>query len=72
MSYTWDDEKRAELARLFQTARVALANDPEKRGSRYHQRLWAAAEYSKAHPECSSTAAYKELDRADAWRGVGS
>lgn len=67
-SYPWNDEKRAELSRLFHLAKTALAG----RGpvTRLDQRLWASSEYAKRHPECHPTAAYKELDRADAWRSI--
>ena len=65
---SWTDAERAELSNLFHLARTALAG-PGQGPSRYEQKLWASKEFSKAHPEVSSTAAYKELCRADAWRG---
>lgn len=60
--YVWTFERRAELANLFHLSRTALAR-PGPRATDYERRCWAAAEYAKAHPECSSTAAYKELTR---------
>jgi hypothetical protein len=63
---TWTDAERAELSNLFHLANTALAGTSP---GRYERRLWASKEFSKAHPEVSSTAAYKELCRADAWRG---
>ena len=56
-----------ELSNLFHLARVALSG-PGRDVSRYEQQCWAAREFAKAHPEFSSTAAYKQLDRDDAWR----
>lgn len=58
---------RTELVNLFHLARTALAG-PGPSPSRYEQKLWASREYAKAHPEVSSTAAYKQLCREDAWR----
>lgn len=57
----------AELSNLFHLARTALAGKG-KSPSRYECRLWASKEYAKRHQGVSSTAAYKALDRADAWR----
>jgi len=51
-----------ELVNLYHLARVAHANDAEKRGSRYHRKLWAAEQFHKAHPEVTETAAYKDLE----------
>jgi hypothetical protein len=47
---------------LFHLARTA------GKDTRYQRKLWASREYEKAHPEVSSTAAYKELCRQESWR----
>lgn len=65
-STKWTDEMKAELGELFWMSQF----DRPSAGNRYKRMCWAAAEYSKRHPEVSSTAAYKELCRADAWRYV--
>jgi hypothetical protein len=70
-AYEWDDAKRAELANLWHLSKTALALDPKRRSSEYERQLWASEEYAKAHPGCSPTSAYKELDRQMAWREVG-
>lgn len=56
---------QAELANLFHLAQTALAG---QRPTRYDRKVWAAQQYHVAHPEISSTAAYKELDRQGVWR----
>jgi len=63
----WDESMQGELAELFHLARTALAGQGP---TRYECRLWASKKFNEAHPEVSSTAAYKELCRADAWRDV--
>jgi hypothetical protein len=45
-----------DLFELWHTSRVARGN------SRYERMLWASDQFHKAHPEISSTAAYKDLD----------
>lgn len=65
---TWTHAELAELSNLFHLAATALAGTGQ-RPSRYDRRCWAADQYSKAHPEVSSTAAYKRLCQDDAWRG---
>lgn len=50
---------KGELINLFHLARTALSGQS---CSRYDRMIWASREFSKAHPETSSTAAYKELD----------
>lgn len=44
-----------ELSNLWHLSRVPC-------NTRYERLLWASREFSKAHPEVSSTAAYKDLD----------
>jgi UTP:GlnB (protein PII) uridylyltransferase len=66
----WTDHEKAALANLYHTARTALASS-EKRPTRYDQKLWASEAYSTLHPEVSSTCAYKELCRQEAWRYFG-
>jgi len=61
----WTDGLKAELSNLFHLAATALAG---QRPTRYDRRLWASARFHEAHPEISETAAYKQLDHADAWR----
>ena len=58
-----------ELMDLWHLARTALAGTG-KESSGYERALWASAQYAKAHPETSSLAAYKMLDRIRArwWR----
>ena len=69
---TWTEPMKAELANLYHLARTALAGSSPvgERGkdTPYDRRVWASNEYEKAHPEVSSTAAYKELERQSAWR----
>ena len=48
-----------ELINLYHLARVPLSG---KRCTRYDRMLWASAEFAKAHPDVSATAAYKDLD----------
>lgn len=57
-------EMGAEVANLYHLARAALRNPSD-----YERRIWAAEAFHAAHPEVSSTAAYKELCRQAAWRG---
>lgn len=57
----WTHKERAELANLFHLAHCYVH-------SRYERKLWAARAYEKQHPEVSSTAAYKQLCREEAWR----
>lgn len=56
-----------ELSNLFHVAATALSRC-SKRATRYDQRRFAAKEYAKRHPGVSSMAAYKVLEREDAWR----
>ena len=44
-----------ELSNLWHLSRVP-------KNARYERMLWTAGEFSKAHPELSSTAVYKDLD----------
>lgn len=67
MKYEWNDERRAYLANLWHLSRTALAKSGEQAGV-FERQLWTATAYSKQNPECSSTAAYKELDRQRSWR----
>lgn len=64
-THKWTREEKAELANLFHLARTALAGEGP---TRYDCQLWASKQYAKKYPEVSSTAAYKELCRQDAWR----
>jgi hypothetical protein len=50
---------REELLALYRLARVPLSG---QRCGTYERMQWAAKEFSKKHPEISSTAAYKDLD----------
>ncbi len=59
---TWGIDE-AELANLWHLSRVALARSGVQ-ASEYERRLWASKAYHDAHPETSSTAAYKVLDRS--------
>ena len=52
-------DQAGELMDLFHLARTALSGGD---ASNYNRMLWASKEFSKAHPEVSSTAAYKDLD----------
>jgi len=49
----------SDLSNLWHLSRTACAGSDS---SRYRRMLWASAEFSKAHPEVSSTGAYKDLD----------
>lgn len=64
----WTQEELAELSNLFHLASTALAGT---RPTRADRRRWAAREFAKAHPEVSSLAALKQLERDDAWRHAG-
>lgn len=48
----------AELSNLWHLSRMACAGD----ATRYKRMIWTSGEYAKAHPETSSTGAYKDLD----------
>lgn len=50
-----------ELINLFHLSKCPLSGTSP---SRYDRVLWASSEFHKAHPEVSSTAAYKDLDGA--------
>lgn len=52
-------DQAVELINLYHLARTALSG---QECTPYTRRLWASKEFSKAHPEVSSTAAYKDLD----------
>lgn len=58
---------QAELVNLYHLARTALAGQRDTNGramdTRHNRMIWAAGEYSKAHPDISPTGAYKALDR---------
>lgn len=51
--------KTGELINLWYLSRCALAGT---QCGRYARLLWASGEYAKAHPETTSTEAYKALD----------
>jgi hypothetical protein len=53
----------AELSNLFHLARVALADRPVERQSRYDRKLWAASEFIKTHPHISHKQAYLAFER---------
>ncbi len=44
-----------ELSNLWHLSRVPV-------NTRYERLLWTSREFSKAHPELTSTAVYKDLD----------
>lgn len=67
-SFVWTDELRAELSQFFHMSAAYVDLKGTEQMNRYNRRLWASARFSKEHPECSSTGAYKELCRSDAWR----
>jgi hypothetical protein len=48
-----------ELINLWHLSRVALC---DRTHGRWERMAWAAREFSKMHPEVSSTGAYKDLD----------
>jgi hypothetical protein len=52
-------DQLSELINLYHLARVALSG---KECTKYTRMLWASKEFSKLHPEVSSTGAYKDLD----------
>lgn len=62
-----NNEMLAELSNLYHLAKVVLAGT---KPTRYDLRRWASDEFSKRHPEVSSTAAYKRLEKDEAWRSV--
>lgn len=52
-------EFEGELVNLFHLARTALAG--QHGCSRYDRMIWASKEFSRAHPDVTSTGAYKDL-----------
>lgn len=50
-----------ELYNLWHLSKCALSGQP---CGRWERLLWASKEFSKAHPETSPTAAYKDLSDA--------
>lgn len=62
----WTEDERTELWSLFHLARTAFAGTGND--TRYNRKLWASRKFSEAHSGVSSTAAYKELCRGEAWR----
>lgn len=54
-------EQENELIELYHLAPTALADKSIEEKTPYHRMLWASSEYAKAHPECTSTRAYKTL-----------
>ena len=58
----WTEREKLELSELFHLAHCYGKH------SRYERKLWAAQAYEKQHPDVSSTAAYKQLCREEAWR----
>lgn len=67
-NHTWTDAELAELSNLWHLSRTALARSGDQ-PTNYERQLWVSKEFAKAHPNVSSTAAYKQLDRERAWRG---
>lgn len=53
----------AELYNLYHLARTALADKPADRQTPYDRKLWAVAEFCKAHPEFSSKQVYLSFER---------
>jgi hypothetical protein len=64
----WTEAETLELSELFHLAHAYLAGTG--RYMRYDRKIWASRKYSELHPEVSSTAAYKQLCREEAWRYV--
>jgi len=54
-------DQSSELFNLWHLSRTATSGAPDY-GSRHARMLWTSAVFSKAHPEVSSTAAYKDLE----------
>ena len=52
-------QQTGELINLYHLARTALSG---RACGRWERMSYAAKEFSKAHPEVSETAAYKDLD----------
>jgi len=65
-NWAWTHGMKGELANLYHLARVPLSGTGKD--TPYNRMLWASARFHEEHPEVSSTAAYKELDRQSAWR----
>lgn len=53
-----------ELINLYHLARTALSGEDD---SRWARMCWAARRFSEAHPQVSSTGAYKDLCALLAW-----
>lgn len=64
MATQWTREMKAELANLWSLSATAVSPSTSK----YERRIWASNAFHDAHPEVSSTAAYKELDKSP-WTG---
>jgi hypothetical protein len=58
---TLTEAEQHELVNLYHHARTALSGTGKT--GKYQQMLWASREFSKLHPDVTSTAAYKHLDR---------
>ena len=56
------DCQLTELFNLYHLARTALSGNKDQ--GRWARMTWAAKAFAKAHPEISSTAAYKDLSAA--------
>ena len=62
-------QDKHELVELYHLAKTALSYGSGLLGpdfehhSRYDRMVWAAKEYSKAHPSCPASRAYTALDR---------
>lgn len=52
-------EQEAELINLWHLSRCALSG---QNASRHERMLWTSREFSKLHPEITSTGVYKDLD----------
>jgi len=54
---------RAELANLYHLARTALSGT-QRGDSRHARMIWAAAQFTKGHPEWTHASAYKAVEEA--------
>lgn len=60
-AFNMADYDLAELSNLWHISRVPCSDSAPNRY--YRRMLWTAESYAKAHPEVTSTGAYKALDR---------
>lgn len=62
ISHVWTRSEEAELANMWSLSATALAKTGGT--TKYDRRIWTSAEFHKVHPDISTTAIYKKLDKS--------